>query len=186
MSREAFALPKYFNTNINVDSSPQSAMEYLFQVRKEAELMPSVYSIANNVVQLGKNRIIDRGQRCTWSKRGTGFWCIYPIFILNGIEKWWFWWGLGRECGSRLYSHPKSIWFCKTALLDDRKKEERGCCDVYHIPTCKRWKWLGILLFPEARRERCNWAVKETLQISCSQWFNSTRLCTNCFEFSYE
>ena len=65
MSREAFALPKYFNTNIDVDSNPQSAMEYLFQVRKEAEAMPSIYSIANNVVQYEVNTIIDRGERCT-------------------------------------------------------------------------------------------------------------------------
>ena len=88
MSREAFALPKYFNTNIDVDSNPQSAMEYLFQVRKEAESMPSIYSIANNVVQYEVNIIIDRRERCTWSKSGTWFWSSNRFISISIIEGW--------------------------------------------------------------------------------------------------
>ena len=68
MSREAFALPKYFNTNIDVNSNPQSAMEYLFQVRKEAEMIPNVYSIAEDVVHYRKNIIVDKRERCARDK----------------------------------------------------------------------------------------------------------------------
>lgn len=179
MSREAFALPKYFNTNIDVDSNPQSAMEYLFQVRKEAEAMPSIYSIANDVVQHEMSVIIDRRERCTRIKSRACFWSIYQIISITVVEGWWFWRRLGRECGSGLYPSPKSIYFCQIERADDWKKKERGSRDICNFSTCERWKWLGILLLPEAWWEECTRAIEEALQVPSSQRVNPTRLCTN-------
>lgn len=75
MSREAFALPKYYNTNIDYESEPQSAIEYLIRVHQEAETIPNVYSIPN---------------------RNVAFWIDYNVDGCGGKGKgihWPNWWG---------------------------------------------------------------------------------------------
>lgn len=49
MSRGAFALPKYYGTNITFDREPKSALEYLMSVRHEAESMPDYETADLNV-----------------------------------------------------------------------------------------------------------------------------------------
>lgn len=45
----AFALPKYYGTNINFEREPQSALEYLVSVRNEASQLPDVVSVEIDV-----------------------------------------------------------------------------------------------------------------------------------------
>ena len=49
MSRGAFALQKYYGTNITFDREPKSALEYLMSVRHEAENMPDYETADLNV-----------------------------------------------------------------------------------------------------------------------------------------
>ena len=41
----AFALPKYYGTNISFEREPQNALEYLVSVRNEASQIPDIVTV---------------------------------------------------------------------------------------------------------------------------------------------
>lgn len=65
MNRGAFALPKYYGTNISFAREPKSALEYLMSVRHEAENMPDYEAVDKDVLQLEDCKGVDVGDTKT-------------------------------------------------------------------------------------------------------------------------
>ena len=48
-AKGAFALPKYYGTNISFEREPKNALEYLVSVRNEASQIPDIVTVAIDV-----------------------------------------------------------------------------------------------------------------------------------------